>query len=527
MVARCATMHPDRIAGVIYVDAAATALPSLRYHSALSMIFRSLALRALTAVLLVAGFYLLALGMAAGLLWLAWWDITEKGGHAQVIFFGGGIGAMILWAILPRRIPYDIPGPALIAEDQPELFEVIAAVAQATGQRMPTEVYLAHEVNAGVLRVGGLLGFRTRRVLELGLPLLQSLPISQFRAVLAHEFGHYHGGDTRLAPLVYRTRDAIGRTVNNLVDDDGFIHKPFVWYGNFFLRVTQAISRAQELAADRLSAQVAGAKNATAALVAVEGAAAAHESYWHSEVMPLVSQGYRPPLVSGFAQFTSVTTISGAPLEDGGEESAGRRKECVQQSSAATRARRGAGRAASRRGQCFGSFRGHAVAQSAAARGGARSEHVRRLVRREDPAGDVGGGGYARLSPRLARAHHEARYHSRRVDASGAAVDRKEDGRLFRAAEAHRGGWRADQSRGGDHRRRPGRSAARIGLGVRRDARPTDCAHPAMGGRSSRSRSCRVCVPASSPPKRGKDSAATRGSRRRRSECRFRCTPAG
>lgn len=54
------------------------------------------------------------------------------------------------------------------------------------------------------------------------------------------------------------------------------------WYGNFFMRVTQAISRAQELAADRLSAQVAGAKNAASALIAVEGAAAAHQSYWDS-----------------------------------------------------------------------------------------------------------------------------------------------------------------------------------------------------------------------------------------------------
>jgi Zn-dependent protease with chaperone function len=228
------------------------------------------------------------------------------------VIFGTVIAGMILWSIVPRRIRYDVPGPRLAAEDQPELFAVIEEVARATEQQMPADVYLVREVNAGVLQVGGFLGFGTRRVLEMGLPLLQSLTISQFRAVLAHEFGHYHGGDTKLAPLVYRTREAIGRTVNTLADDDGVMHKPFLWYGNFFLRVTQAISRAQELAADRLSARVAGAKNAAAALVAVEGAAAAHQSYWNSEVMPLVTSGYRPPLAHGFAQFTSVASISSA-----------------------------------------------------------------------------------------------------------------------------------------------------------------------------------------------------------------------
>ncbi|HEV7764532.1 MAG TPA: M48 family metallopeptidase [Thermoanaerobaculia bacterium] len=258
------------------------------------------------------GFYVLALGIAGGLLWLVWYDITEAGGHIRLILFGGVIAAMILWSIVPRPIRYDIPGPRLAPEDQPELFAVIEDVARATEQQMPADVYLARDVNAGVLQVGGVLGFGTRRVLELGLPLLQSLTISQFRAVIAHEFGHYHGGDTRLAPLVYRTRESIGRTVNTLADDDGVIHKPFLWYGNFFMRVTQAISRAQELAADRLSARVAGAKNAAAALIAVEGAAAAHQSYWDSEVMPLVVSGYRPPLALGFARFTSVATISSA-----------------------------------------------------------------------------------------------------------------------------------------------------------------------------------------------------------------------
>jgi heat shock protein HtpX len=81
---------------------------------------------------------------------------------------------------------------------------------------MPKEVYLIAEVNAWVAQRGGILGVGSRRVVGLGLPLMRILSVAQLRAVLAHEFGHYYGGDTRLGPLVYSMRSAIGRTFYNL-----------------------------------------------------------------------------------------------------------------------------------------------------------------------------------------------------------------------------------------------------------------------------------------------------------------------
>ncbi len=39
--------------------------------------------------------------------------------------------------------------------------------------------------------------------------------------MLAHEFGHYSGGDTKLGPWIYRTRETIVRTVAQLSDEDG------------------------------------------------------------------------------------------------------------------------------------------------------------------------------------------------------------------------------------------------------------------------------------------------------------------
>jgi Zn-dependent protease with chaperone function len=80
----------------------------------------------------------------------------------------------------------------------------------------------------------------------LGLPLLRVLTISQLRAVLAHEFGHYYGGDTKLGPWIYKTRSAIGRTLDSLRGHEGWsslLQLPFLWYGKMFLRITHAVSR--------------------------------------------------------------------------------------------------------------------------------------------------------------------------------------------------------------------------------------------------------------------------------------------
>src|SRR5687767_14168880 len=107
----------------------------------------SLPVRAIVAVVLMIGFYALALGIAGALLWLVYYDVTEWGGHGQVILFGGGISAMILWSIAPRPSRYVPSGPELTRQAQPELFAVLDEVAQATGEKMPAHVYLVTEVN--------------------------------------------------------------------------------------------------------------------------------------------------------------------------------------------------------------------------------------------------------------------------------------------------------------------------------------------------------------------------------------------
>lgn len=131
------------------------------------------------------------------------------------------VAAAILWSILPRRDRFEAPGPQLLPDDYPRLLREVEVIAQQMGQAMPRDVYLTPEVNAWVMERAGMLGIGNRRVMALGLPLLQMLTVSQLHGVIAHEFGHFYNGDTRLAPWVYQMRGRRGHSGDHRCGADG------------------------------------------------------------------------------------------------------------------------------------------------------------------------------------------------------------------------------------------------------------------------------------------------------------------
>ena len=273
----------------------------------------SLAGRVGLAIGLMVGFYILAMAMAGTLLYLPYAVWLYAGRlHANLVFFCALGAGTILWAILPRPDRFVPPGPPLNPIDHPKLFEVLAGIAKATQQEMPSEVYLTAEVNAWVLDRGGIMGFGSRRVMGLGLSLLQVLSVSQLRAVLAHEFGHFHSGDTKLGPWIYKTRAAIGRTLVALGECSSLLQKPFLWYGKAFLRITHTISRRQEFTADALAARAVGTRAMIEGLKLTYGAAYAFELYWFNEVAPVLRSGFQPPLAEGFRRYLASPRIAAA-----------------------------------------------------------------------------------------------------------------------------------------------------------------------------------------------------------------------
>ncbi|WP_043816769.1 M48 family metallopeptidase [Deinococcus maricopensis] len=265
----------------------------------------ALRLRIALALLLMVLFYLLALGIAAALLSIPYWEWTTL--HRvdlKLALFGLLGGGVVLYSIIPRRETFQAPGPQVTPATQPQLFRELRRVASATGQRMPDEVYLLPDVNAWVADYG------RRRILAIGLPLMHLLTVSQFRAVLAHEFGHYSGGDTRLGAWIYRVRKSMARTVHELNEFGHILRHPFRWYTLGFLKLTYAISRAQEFEADRVAARVTSPQALMDGLQRVHSGGPAFAHYWQTETVPVLRSGYRAPLGLGFMHYLQTPDVA-------------------------------------------------------------------------------------------------------------------------------------------------------------------------------------------------------------------------
>jgi heat shock protein HtpX len=273
----------------------------------------SLGRRIAIAVALLVGFYVFAILIGGALLALAILQWTTDLPQNVWLTVACLVSAYAIFSsIVPRRAPFEPPGPQIDEGRAPRLFQMVRETAASLDQPEPDEIYLAHDANAAVGQRGGLLGRGGRRFMIVGLPLLDSLTVAELRAVLAHEFAHYYGGDTKLGPIFFRTYDAIARTVTKLDENDSIWRHPFRWYGLFFLRRNAAIRRGEEFAADRNAARVAGGDNLASALRTLSGAAPSWNAYMSTEFLPAIEGERIPPLVDGFHQFRAEQQVQEA-----------------------------------------------------------------------------------------------------------------------------------------------------------------------------------------------------------------------
>ena len=255
------------------------------------------------AVLLMVGFYAFALAIAAGLLWIPYAEYNYlRRLDTRILIFSLAGAATILWALVPRIDNFEAPGPRLTPSNAPHLFTMIHDVAKATSQPRPEDVYLLDDVNAWVAQRGGVMGFGSRRVMGIGLPLIKGLSPVELRSVIGHEFGHYVSGDVKLGPWIYKTPATIARTLHG-VSGNWILHQIFNWYARIFMRMTTQISREQEFVADATAARVAGTAPAISALKRVDVIAPAYSTYVSNEVMPVLQAGFLPPVSEGFERY--------------------------------------------------------------------------------------------------------------------------------------------------------------------------------------------------------------------------------
>ncbi|MFI0237818.1 M48 family metallopeptidase [Streptomyces sp. NPDC016845] len=297
------------------------------------------ALRAVRALLLLLGFYVVGLVMLGGL-GLVDWLLVEDGLHGlaglKIIFLTLVVAVPIMQGMFALRGPrFEPPADGLRVDEhqEPRLWAAVRRLAEQTGTRAPDEIYLVPAVNAAVYEEARLLGLlRGRRVLLVGLPLLSGLDEAQLISVLAHEFGHYSNSDTRLGAINRRGFEQMSHTVSTLmrrsaakVEDERtkgeekearrvakgkaarevntgsagrsyrLAAKPFLWYGKFYVRSMRGTMRRQEYAADLAAARIAGRAATASALREVPVLDAAFDFYMQSYASLGANAGLLPP----------------------------------------------------------------------------------------------------------------------------------------------------------------------------------------------------------------------------------------
>jgi Zn-dependent protease with chaperone function len=184
--------------------------------------------------------------------------------------------APFLWLVL-RSLVVHIPPPSgieITRRDAPALFELIERLRRQARAPRFHRVVINDEFNAGVAQIPalGLFGWH-RNHLVLGLPLLRSLAPQQFEAVLAHELGHLSGGDARFSNRLYRLRMIWSQLLDELHREGhrggGMIRRFVDWYVPRFNAYSFPLARANEYAADAVSARVTSPQAAAEALTAV------------------------------------------------------------------------------------------------------------------------------------------------------------------------------------------------------------------------------------------------------------------
>jgi len=213
-------------------------------------------------VLLVLAVSILALG---SIVWLKYVGIKLFIAAAAFL----GVLFKAIWVTFPP--PEGIP---LSRQAAPALHAVIDELGGALRAPRFSKVLITSEYNAGVVHVPqyGIFGGRISYLL-LGLPLMKSLSLEQFKAVVAHELGHLARGDAAVASWIYGQRLRWLRLMRMLEEQGGkgsFLFRGFInWYAPYFNAYSFPLARAAEYEADAAAAKLTSPRTAAEALTGI------------------------------------------------------------------------------------------------------------------------------------------------------------------------------------------------------------------------------------------------------------------
>ena len=235
-------------------------------------------------------FLLLYVGLAGWFTWTTYRMITGVfvgGEGSAAAFFTAlpcGFLAIFMWKALFFVRRGSDPGVEITIADQPELFAFLHDLADEIRAPRPHRVFLSPNVNAAVFYDLSILNFflPSKKNLIIGVGLINVLNRSEFKAVLAHEFGHFAQRSMAIGRWVYvgeqiaghiiAKRDFLDKALNFISAIDlriawiGWIMRTIVWSIRSLMEAVfrwvviahRALSREMEFQADLVAVSVTG-----------------------------------------------------------------------------------------------------------------------------------------------------------------------------------------------------------------------------------------------------------------------------
>lgn len=234
-----------------------------------------------------------------------------------------GLGVLVvffLFKFLFTKSKVDRSGLTEVTnEDQPALFAFVKRLTEETKTPFPKRIYISSDVNASVFYDSSLWSmiFPVKKNLQIGLGLVNSVNLSEFKAILAHEFGHFSQRSMKLGSYVYNVNRVI---YNMLYDNTGYGEalQSFANASNYFAlfanitawiiggiqwvlrqvygvinKTYMGLSRQMEFHADSVAASVSGSAHLVTSLRRLE---VAENAYQHllNEYQDRIKQNQKP-----------------------------------------------------------------------------------------------------------------------------------------------------------------------------------------------------------------------------------------
>lgn len=262
-------------------------------------------LRVTLAILSILLFFTLYFSLVVGLGYLVYYALIYDIGYVNKLTILGKLGAIagsVMLFVFTLKFIFNLKNPKpnnrilLHKKDYPNLYEFVYEICKQTNAPKPKNIYADPDVNAYVAysNIWLSLFFPTKKDLTIGLGLVGSLNISEFKAVTAHEFGHFaqksmkigsyiHSANLIIHDMIF-SRDKFDNLLDQWRNSDirlsfaAWIITPVIWlirqilqlFYMFLNIMYSSLSREMEFNADKVAVRATGSMAIVSALWKLE-----------------------------------------------------------------------------------------------------------------------------------------------------------------------------------------------------------------------------------------------------------------